>query len=226
MIRARLSQPPPSALIESNLEYIASQLAQRGQDPENQLRQLRAWCASAGHQVAREYVDHASGGKGAEKRPEFAAMLSEAHKRQFDLVLCWALDRLSREGMVPTVLHLQRLASYGVGFHSYTEPMLSTDNEMVRDIVLAVMASLAKIERQKISERTRAGMERVRQRVRQHGSKSGKAIGRPSISARTRTRIVEMLAAGTGLPDGNVTLEEIGHGRRGYAQRFLGHGLN
>jgi DNA invertase Pin-like site-specific DNA recombinase len=41
--------------------------------------------------------------------------------------------------------------------------MLSTDNEMVRDIVLAVMASLAKIERQKISERTRAGMERVRQ---------------------------------------------------------------
>ena len=54
--------------------------------------------------------------------------------------------------------------------------MLSTDNEMVRDIVLAVMASLAKIERQKISEWTRAGMERVRQ----HGSKSGKAIGRPA----------------------------------------------
>ena len=41
-----------------------------------------------------------------------------------------------------------------MGFHSYTEPMLSTDNEMVRGIVLAVMASLAKIERQKISERT------------------------------------------------------------------------
>jgi DNA invertase Pin-like site-specific DNA recombinase len=36
--------------------------------------------------------------------------------------------------------------------------MLSTDNEMVRDIVLAVMASPAKIERQKISERTRAGI--------------------------------------------------------------------
>jgi DNA invertase Pin-like site-specific DNA recombinase len=123
----------------------------KGQDPENQLRQLRAWCARAGHEIVREYVDHCSGGKGAEKRPEFAAMLADAHQRQFDLVLCWALDRLSREGMLPTVLHLQRLASCGVGFHSYTEPMLSTDNEMVRDIVLAVMASLAKIERQKIS---------------------------------------------------------------------------
>ena len=73
------------------------------------------------------------------------------------------------------------------------------------DIVLAVMASLAKIERQKISERTRAGMERVRQ----HGSKSGKAIGRPSISDRIRTRIVEMLAAGTGI---RATARAVGTG--------------
>ena len=162
----------------------------KGQEPENQLRQLRAWCASAGHDIAREYVDHASGRKGAEKRPEFAAMLADAHKRQFDLVLCWALDRLSREGMVPTVLHLQRLASYGVGFHSYTEPMLSTDNEMVRDIVLAVMASLAKIERQKISERTRAGSMR-----RTKGSGWGaRGSLRPSMR-----ESVEMLAQGDGI---------------------------
>ena len=50
----------------------------KGQDPENQLRQLRAWCASAGHEIVCEYVDHCSGGKGAEKRPEFAAMLADA----------------------------------------------------------------------------------------------------------------------------------------------------
>jgi DNA invertase Pin-like site-specific DNA recombinase len=177
----------------------------KGQDPENQLRQLRAWCDSAGHAIFREYIDHASGGKGADKRPEFSALLADAHKRQFDLVLCWALDRLSREGMVPTVLHLQRLASCGVGFHSYTEPMLSTDNEMIRDIVLAVMASLARIERLKISERTKAGMERVRQ----HGSKSGKTIGRPCISDRIRTQIVEMLAAGTGI---RATAKAVGTG--------------
>jgi DNA invertase Pin-like site-specific DNA recombinase len=90
--------------------------------------------------------------------------------------------------MVPTVLHLQRLASYGVGFHSYTEPTLSTDNEMVRDIVLAVMASLAKIERQKISERTRAGMQRA--------ADQGKRLGRPRISPAQRAQIVEMLTKG------------------------------
>jgi DNA invertase Pin-like site-specific DNA recombinase len=182
----------------------------KGQDPENQLRN---WCASAGHQIVREYVDYASGGKGAEKRSEFAAMLADAHKRQFDLVLCWALDRLSREGMVPTVLHLQCLASYGVGFHSYTEPMLSTD---IRDIVLAVMASLAKIERQKISDRTRAGMQRA--------AGQGKQLGRPRISAAKRARILEMLINGGGIRataravgTGNETVHRIAREMRGEA---------
>jgi DNA invertase Pin-like site-specific DNA recombinase len=53
----------------------------KGQDLENQLRQLQDWSASAGHQIVREYVDSASGGKGADKRPELAAMLADAHKR-------------------------------------------------------------------------------------------------------------------------------------------------
>src|ERR1700746_1110100 len=83
--------------------------------------------------------------------------------------------------------------------------MLSTDNEMVRDIVLAVMASLAKIERQKISERTRAGMERVRQ----HGSERGKGMGGAPFSERTRTRIGEMLAPGTGI---RATARAVGTG--------------
>src|ERR1700686_575789 len=55
-------------------------------------------------------------------------------------------------------VHLQRLTSYGVTFHSYTEPHLATDNELVRNILLALLSSLAKVEAQKISERTKAGM--------------------------------------------------------------------
>jgi DNA invertase Pin-like site-specific DNA recombinase len=90
--------------------------------------------------------------------------------------------------MVPTIGHLQRLASYGVAFHSYTEPMLSTDNELVRDIVLAVMASLAKVERQKISERTKAGLQRARA--------NGKRLGRTPFSALDRDKLRMALDAG------------------------------
>jgi DNA invertase Pin-like site-specific DNA recombinase len=41
-------------------------------------------------------------------------------------------------------------------------PTLSADNELVRNILLAVLSSLAKVEAQKISDRTRAGMARAK----------------------------------------------------------------
>jgi DNA invertase Pin-like site-specific DNA recombinase len=90
--------------------------------------------------------------------------------------------------MVPTIGHLQRLATAGVAFHSYSEPLLSTDNEFVRDIVLAVMASLAKMERQKISERTKAGLERARAK--------GKRLGRAPFSAGNCAKLCKVLDAG------------------------------
>jgi DNA invertase Pin-like site-specific DNA recombinase len=151
----------------------------KGQDPENQLAQLRAWCSSAGHEIVREYVEVESGRKSAEKRKQFAALFEDASRRKFDCLLFWALDRFSREGMVPTIMHLQRLSSYGVSFHSYTEAHLATDNEL---------ASLAKVAAAKISERTRAGMARAKA--------SGKAIGRPAISPQLQAEIAARAAAG------------------------------
>jgi len=132
------------------------------QNPENQLRQLREWCQRSGHTVTEEYVERESGRKGTADRKELSRLLADAHKREFDLVLFWSLDRFSREGMAKTVSYLERLNRAGVAFHSYTEEMLSTDNELVRDILIAVMASLAKQEAIKISERTKAGLERAR----------------------------------------------------------------
>jgi DNA invertase Pin-like site-specific DNA recombinase len=160
----------------------------KGQDPENQLRELRAWCDRAGHEIAHEYVDHESGRKGAKGRKQFAALFEDAHKRKFDCVLFWALDRFTREGMIPTIMHLQRLAGCGVSFHSYTEAHLSTDNELVGNILLAVMSSLAKIESQKIGERTRAGMAKARAK--------GVRIGRPALDRALQQKIAKQLGAG------------------------------
>jgi DNA invertase Pin-like site-specific DNA recombinase len=160
----------------------------KGQDPENQLRQLRAWCASMGHVVAREYVEHENGGKGAQYRQQLGRLFSDAARRDFDLLLVWSLDRFSREGMAATIGHLQRLAAHGVGFHSLTEEHLATDNELVRNILLAVLASLAKLEREKISQRTKAGLERARA--------MGKRLGRPKFSDRDMERLQAALDTG------------------------------
>lgn len=179
----------------------------KGQDPENQLAELRTWCERGGHEIVREYVEHESGRKGTESRQALAELFQDANQRQFDLVLFWALDRFSREGMAKTVGYLQRLDASGVSFHSYTEEMLSTDNELVRDILIAVMASLAKQETIKISERTKAGLARARA--------NGKRLGRPTvpdakIAEIKRLRLAEpklserKLAAQVGLPRSTV----------------------
>jgi DNA invertase Pin-like site-specific DNA recombinase len=168
--------------------YARVSTEDKGQDPENQLRQLRQWCADAGHNITHEYVDRESGHKGAKERKQFAALFEDAHKRKFDCVLFWALDRFTREGMTPTIGYLKKLNDCGVSFHSYTESHLSTDNELVGNILLAVMSSLAKIESQKIGERTRAGMMRARAQ--------GKRLGRPKLDPARQKKIAIGLGAG------------------------------
>ena len=152
------------------------------------MRELRDWASNSGHTISREYVDYESGRNGAKKRKQFGALFDDAARRKFDCVLFWSLDRFSREGMAQTIIHLQRLSSYGVALHSYTEPHLATDNELVRNVLLALLSSLAKVEAQKISERTRAGMSRARAK--------GIKIGRPKLTAELRYEIARRAVRG------------------------------
>jgi len=140
------------------------------QETENQAVQLREFAGKQGWQIVREYTDCESGSKG--DRAQFQQMFTDASRRKFDLVLFWALDRLSREGVYQTLQHLNRLESYGVGFRSFTEPYFDSCG-VFKDAVIAIMATLAKQERIKRSERTRAGLVRVRA--------TGKRLGRPTI---------------------------------------------
>jgi Resolvase, N terminal domain len=133
-------------------------------------------------------VERESGRKGADRRKQFAALFDDSAKRKFDCVWFWALDRFSREGMAQTIAHLQRLVSYGIAFHSYTEPHLATDNELVRNILLALLSSLAKLEAQKISERTKAGMARAKA--------NGIKIGRPKLEIEIRQKIMQRAKKG------------------------------
>jgi DNA invertase Pin-like site-specific DNA recombinase len=59
-------------------------------------------------------------------RPGFSAMLKAAHQRNFDILVFWALGRLTREGTRATLNYLQRLESKGVGYVSYQEQWLDS----------------------------------------------------------------------------------------------------
>lgn len=129
------------------------------QDTENQLRQLREFAATQGWNVIHEYVDRASGKRG--DREQFQKMFAAASRREFDILLFWSLDRLSREGTVETLNHLQRLTSYGVNYRSFTEQYLDSTG-IFKEAVIGILAAIAKQERVRLSERTIAGLERAR----------------------------------------------------------------
>jgi DNA invertase Pin-like site-specific DNA recombinase len=142
------------------------------QDTENQLIALREYCAKQGWEIAGEYVDHETGG--TSKRPHFQRMFADTRARKFDLVLFWSLDRLSREGVSATLNHLERLTAAGVNWRSYTEEYLDSCG-IFREAVLSILATIAKQERVRRSERAAAAIARLRRQGRTEH------LGRPGL---------------------------------------------
>ena len=83
-------------------------------------------------------------------------MFTDSAQRRFDLVLVWALDRLTREGVAETFEYIKRLTSHGVQFVSFTEEHFRTT--CPRGMMIAIAGWIAKRERIRISERVRAGL--------------------------------------------------------------------
>src|SRR5579859_936432 len=185
--------------------YCRVSTKDKGQDTENQLRQLREFCLTQGWTIVREYVDRVSGKTG--DREQFQEMFAAASRREFDVVLFWALDRFSREGVLNTLQYLQRLTSYGVGYRSFTEQYLDSCG-LFKDAVISILATIARQERIRLSERTIAGLERAKAQgrvggrprvicnrekvlsLRREGCSLGQIAGQLSLSKTTVSRIV------------------------------------
>jgi hypothetical protein len=80
--------------------------------------------------LVEEYVDEVTG-----KNSDRQRMFEDASRRRFDVLLFWSLDRLSREGALETLQHLNRLTGYGVQWRSLTEQFLDSTG-MFRDAVI------------------------------------------------------------------------------------------
>lgn len=151
------------------------------QEAANQVKQLRRYAAAHEWEV-REFIDQESGKH--DQRTQFRELFSAAARREFDVVLVWALDRFSRQGVSKTFDYIQKLTSYGVQFESFAEPHFRTSGP-AGELLIAIAAWIAEQERIRIVERVKAGLERARS----NGTKSGHAIGRPRrIFDRDRAR--------------------------------------
>lgn len=134
--------------------YARVSTKDKRQDVENQLQQQRRYAEAQGWQ-ASEFIDLETG-KHAE-RDGFKRMFLAASRREIDVVLVWALDRFTREGVAETFAHIKKLLDYKVQFESLTEPHFRTTGP-AGELMIAIAAWIAKQERIRISERTKAGL--------------------------------------------------------------------
>jgi DNA invertase Pin-like site-specific DNA recombinase len=135
---------------------------------ENQLTELRAFCAARGWTITREYVDHGVSGV-TETRPALDALLADARRRRFDVLACWRLDRLGRN-LRHLVLMLEDMHALGVSFASLGEGIDATTP--AGRLQMHMLAALSEFERGRLQERVRAGLARAKA--------EGRRIGRPA----------------------------------------------
>ena len=136
---------------------------------ENQRPDVERVVATRGYRLVQTYEEQASAAK---SRPEFARMMVDAHRGEFDVLVVWALDRFGRTmiGNMQSVLELDRR---GVKVVSVREPWLDTEGA-VRPLLIAIFSWVAEQEREQLVARTVAGMDRAR--------KKGVRIGRPEVA--------------------------------------------
>jgi DNA invertase Pin-like site-specific DNA recombinase len=134
---------------------VYARVSTDGQELENQLRELKEYCP----EPSTIYTEVESGAKPG--RAVLNDILADAHRHRFDRLVVVRMDRLTRRGIGALMDILKQLNASGVTVVSLREPFLSTDGP-ARDLLLAVFAWVAELERKQISERTKAGLARRR----------------------------------------------------------------
>ena len=95
-------------------------------------------------------------------------MLNDGRHRHFDVVLCWAIDRLGRSLIDPlgTIQHLE-----AVGVDLYIDQQSIDTTTPMGKLIFQVCGAFAEFERSMIQQRIHAGLRRAKAQ--------GKVLGRP-----------------------------------------------
>ena len=157
------------------------------QSTDNQRPDVEQLARARGLELVTVYEEHRSAVK---HRPRFEAMLEDAHRGRFEVLVVWALDRFGRSmvGNMQAVLSLDRC---GVQVVSVRESWLDTGGP-VRSLLLAIFSWVAEQERSQLVARTKAGVERARKR--------GIHVGRPAARVDV-VRAAALRDAGASLRD-------------------------
>lgn len=150
------------------------------QTTDNQRPQLEAYAKSREWEVVETYSENESAWKSGHQK-ELQRLQADIRdgRRKYDILLVWALDRLSREGAAAILNMVDSFKAYGVRVISYQESWTEAPGA-IGEVLYAIAGWVAKMESQRHSQRTLAGLARVKS--------EGVVLGRPEGSKDKKPR--------------------------------------
>jgi len=129
-----------------------------------------------------------SGSTGRSQRPGLNAMLKDAFRGRFNVVVVWALDRLGRS-LIDLLDTLNELDAAAVALVLHQQAIDTTTP--AGRMFFQVTGAFAEFERGMIRSRVMAGLDRARAR--------GVRLGRPRTGAKVEAAVQARLAAADGI---------------------------
>ena len=149
---------------------IYARVSTVSQTVENQFQELRTVAERNGWTIVTELSDNGiSGSKGRDQRPAFDELLKRATRREFDLIMVWAIDRLGRS-IQHLVGFMNEIQSLNVDLYVHQQAIDTTTPS--GRMIFGIFSALGEYERELMRERIMAGQRRARSQ--------GVKIGRPS----------------------------------------------
>lgn len=149
---------------------VYTRASTNNQTVENQVLSLREYANRKGYTIVKEYADEGiSGAKGRTERPQFDALIKDATRKEFDMILSWSVCRLGRS-LTDLVSFLTEMQSVGCNIYIHQSGLDSSTAH--GKLQFGLLSVFAEFERSMIRERVLLGQKRY--------VENGGKMGRPS----------------------------------------------
>lgn len=161
---------------------LYARVSTESQNTDNQILRLKQIAEARGYVIFKTYIDVASGANA--KRPQLVQMMHDAQCHLFEKIMCVKIDRLARS--IINLLEVMRLLdAWNISIEFVDQP-IDTSGAAGR-MMLAILGALAEFERELISDRTKAGLQRAKH--------EGRSAGRPvrELTSYQRQKAIDLL---------------------------------
>lgn len=138
---------------------------QTSQSIEGQVRVCRGYIEARGWELTRIYADEHISGK-TDKRPQFQAMIDDAERRSFDVLVVYGSDRFSRN-KYHSVSYKQKLKDLGIRI-CYAAENIPEGPEGI--LLESIMEGWAQYYSDELSRKVKRGMNESAMKCRSNGS--------------------------------------------------------